>query len=88
MEQFKSYPSELKKFFVFKNCILKSVRPSPNNIFNCDIYKGIRLIKQLRVGISHLRKYKFKRNFQDCLNPICSCGLYIEFAERFEEPLI
>ena len=28
--------------------------------------------------MSHLREHKFKHNFQDCLNPICSCGLDIE----------
>ena len=33
---------------------------------------------RLRVGMSHLRKHKFKCNFQDDLNPICRCGLDIE----------
>ena len=33
--------------------------------------------------MSHLREHKFKHNFQDCLNPICSCGLDIESASHF-----
>ena len=33
--------------------------------------------------MSHLRKHKFKHNFQDCLNPICSCGLDIESTSHF-----
>ena len=33
--------------------------------------------------MSHLREHKFKHNFQDCLNPICSCGLDIESTSNF-----
>ena len=72
-----------KRFAVFKNSILKFIRPSPSNVFNCNNYKGIRLITQLRVGMSHLREHKFKHNFQDCLNPIYSCGLDIESTSHF-----
>ena len=35
-------------------------------------------LTRLRLGMSHLREHKFKHNFQDCSNPICSCGLDIE----------
>ena len=72
-----------KSFVVFKNSILKFIRPSPRNFFNCNNYKGIRLTTRLRLGMSHLREHKFKRNFQDCLNPICSCGLDIESTSHF-----
>ena len=30
-----------------------------------------------------MREHKFKHNFQDCLNPICSCGLDIESTSHF-----
>ena len=33
--------------------------------------------------MSHLREHKFKHNFQDFLNPICSCGLDIESTSYF-----
>ena len=33
-----------KSFVVFKNGILKFIRPSPSNVFNCNNYKGIRPI--------------------------------------------
>ena len=33
--------------------------------------------------MSHLREHKFKHNFQDCLNPVCSCGLDIESTSHF-----
>ena len=73
----------LKSFVVFKNSILKFIRPSPSNAFNCNNYKDIRLITRLRVGMNHLREHKFKHNFQDCLNPIGSCGLDIESTSHF-----
>ena len=76
-------PRNSKIFVDFKNSILKFIRPSPSNVFNCNSYKGIRLITRLRVGMSHLREHKFEYNFQDCLNPICSCGLDIESTSRF-----
>ena len=72
-----------KSFVDFKNSILKFIRPSPSNVFNCNNHKGIRLITRLRVGMSHLREHKFKHNFDDCLNPICSCGLDIESTSHF-----
>ena len=30
-----------------------------------------------------MHQHKFKHNFQDCLNPICSCGLDIESTSHF-----
>ena len=54
-----------------------------NNVFKCNNHNGIRLITRLRVGMSHLREHIFKHNFQDCLNPICSCGLDIESTSYF-----
>ena len=72
-----------KSFVDFKNSILKFIRSSSSNVFNCNNYKGIRLITWLRLGMSHLRERKFKHNFQDCLNPICSCGLDIESTSHF-----
>ena len=43
----------------------------------------IRFITRLRVGLSHLCGHKFKLDFQDCLNPICSCCLDIESTSHF-----
>ena len=33
--------------------------------------------------MSQLREHKFRRNFQNCLSPICSCGLDIESTSQF-----
>ena len=37
----------------------------------------------MRLGLSHLADHKFRYNFQDCLNPICSCGQEIETTSHF-----
>ena len=59
-------------FSPFKKSILKFTRRSSNSIFNCHSPNGIKLITRLRLGLSHLRKHKFRHNFQDTLNPIHS----------------
>ena len=37
----------------------------------------------MRFGLSHLDDHKFRHNFQDCLNLICSCRQEIETASHF-----
>ena len=55
----------------------------PNSLFNItDIY-GIKLLARLRVSLSHLREHKFRHDFQDTINPLCSCSLEIESASHF-----
>ena len=58
----------------FKKSILKFIRPYSRSIFNCHIPNGIKLITKLRLGLSYLREHKFRHNFQNTLNLICSCG--------------
>ena len=67
-----------ESYAIFKKSILRFIRPSENPIFNCHNSGGIKLITRLRLGFSHLREHKFIHNFQDTLNPICSCGENIE----------
>ena len=38
---------------------------------------------RLRLGLSHLREHKFKYNFQNCINPLCSCGMDIGSTSHF-----
>ena len=63
---------------IFRKCILTFIRPSPSSTHNCFKTKGIKYLTRLRLGLSHLRKHKFKHGFLDPFNPICSCGLGIE----------
>ena len=58
----------------FKKRILSFIRPSSNSIFICHNPRCIKLLSRPRLGLSHCREHKFKRSFQDSLNPFCSCG--------------
>ena len=61
-----------KSISVFKEKILSFIRPSPNSFFDIHNPKGIKLVTRLRLGLSHLREYKFKHIFQDTINPLCN----------------
>ena len=37
----------------------------------------------LRLGLSHLNEHKFKHNFQDCINPLCTYSLEFESLYHF-----
>ena len=61
----------------------KTGRPIQNSIFKIHGPLGIRLLTRLRLGVSHLNEHRFKQNFQDCLNPLCSCSLEAELNFHF-----
>ena len=79
MEWNKLHPSlrNSANYNVFKNSILKFIRPSPNKIFQYHNPKRIKLVT--RLGLSHLRDH----SFQDTLNPLCSCDLDIETTSHY-----
>lgn len=62
---------------------LRFIRPAPTSIYNCHNSKGVNLITQLGLGLSHLRKQNFKHVFQDSTNPLCNCGLDNEHGPLF-----
>ena len=64
-----------ESYSIFKKSLLEFTRTIPISAFGvADIYR-IRLLTRLRVGLSHLREHKFRHNFQDTINPLCSCNL-------------
>ena len=73
-----------ESFSIFKKNVLIFVRPSPNSIFNChNNPKGIKLLKRLRLGLSHLSDHKFKHSCQKLLNSICNCGTDVEATTHY-----
>ena len=70
-------------YSVFKKSILQFIRPISNSVFDCHNPQGIKYVTRLRLGLSHLREHKFQHNFQDCLNPLCSCGKDVESTSHF-----
>ena len=68
---------------IFKNAILKFIRPSPNSVFECHNPQRIKFLTRLRLDLSHLREHKFKHSFQDSLSPLCKCGAEVESTPHF-----
>ena len=63
---------------IFKKRILSFIRPLPSKVSNCHNPQGLKLLTRLQLGLSHLRYHKFKHNFLDTINPLCSCSSDIE----------
>ena len=59
------------------------IRPPANSVYGIHNPKGIAYLTQLRVGLSKLNFHKFKHNFQDTVNPMCSINDGIEDTEHF-----
>ena len=78
-----SYISNADSFEVFKKRILEFVRPLPNSIYNIHNPLGIKYLTRLRIGFSHLKEHKFRHNFQDSVDPMCSCNSGIETTAHF-----
>ena len=59
------------------------MRPLPNKVSNSHNSEGLKLLAKLRLGLSHMRYHKFKHNFLDNINPLCSCGSDTEATLHF-----
>ena len=68
---------------VFRNHLLKSIQPLSNPIYNIHDPLGIRLLTRLRLGLSHLNEHRFNHNFDNCINPLCTCTLETESTTHF-----
>ena len=72
-----------ESFLSFKNFLLKIGRPIAKPTYNIYNPIGLKFLTRLRLGLSHFNEHKFKHNFQDCINPLCSCSLEIESLSHF-----
>ena len=43
----------------------------------------MKLLTRLRLGFSLLNEHRFRHNFQDCMNRLCSCSLDIEDTSHY-----
>ena len=64
-------------FLKFGKLILNLDNGCPlfNPIYNIFNLIGLKYLTRLRLELSHLNEHKFKHNFQDCINPLCTCSL-------------
>ena len=60
--------------------------PVPNNseqYIQCCRHLWDKATYKTTCSLSHLREHKFRHNFQDTINPLCSCSLEIESTFHF-----
>ena len=67
----------------FKKALLSFFKTSKNSVFAIHDNNGIRLLTRLRLNFSHLNEHKFRHNFLDNLNPMCSCSSEPETTAHF-----
>ena len=85
------FPSALRDWFnldenirnadsisTFKSKLLSFIRPVQSNTYNIFDPIGIKFLTRLRLDFSHLNEHRFRHNFENCMNPLCSCSLEIE----------
>ena len=63
---------------VFKQNNLNFIRLRLNKVFNIYNPRGLKLSTRFCLGLIHLLGHRSNHNFNDCLDQICICGIYIE----------
>ena len=63
---------------IFKSRLLRFVRSLENSVLTCHNPIGIKYLKRIRLGFSHLRYHKYKHGFLDAIDPLCSCSTGVE----------
>ena len=62
-------------FNIFRDNLIKIIRPIPNSVFGIFNSVGRTLITRRRLGLSHLNYHRFKHNVNVWINPLCTCSL-------------
>ena len=68
---------------VFKTKILSKILPPPKSVLGIHDPIGLSHLSKIRVGLSKLNFHKFKHNFRDTINPLCSTNDGIEETKHF-----
>ena len=81
----KLYPDirNLDSHEMFRKKLLNFIMPSEKSIFNIYDPQGPKLLDRLRLGFSYLPEHKFRHNFADTVNPLCSCAFETESTDDF-----
>ena len=67
----------------FKNSLQVFIRPKSRIAYNIVDPIGLKFLSRLRLNLSHLREHKFRHNFLDTINPLCSCSVEIESTKHY-----
>ena len=68
---------------LFRNTLLKFIRPAQRKTFNINDSVGVKLLTRLRLGFSHLRDHKFRHGFRDIVNPLCPCSIETDTTAHY-----
>ena len=63
---------------IFRKKLLVFIRPVGNSMYGIYDPFRVKLINRLRLSFIRLREHKFRHNFADTVNPLCSCTLKTE----------
>ena len=69
--------------YKFKNYLTKFIKVKENSTFSISNPLGLKLLTHLRLNFRHLNEHKFRQNFRDTVNPVCSCGALIETIDHY-----
>ena len=67
----------------FRKSFLSIIKPTCSSLFSIYHTTGAKLLVRLRLDFTHLRKHKFRHNFHDTLNSLCSCSLEPETTSYY-----
>ena len=67
----------------FSKKLLTFIKPTENKTFSIFDPSGIKVLHRLRVDFGHVNENKFRDNFADTLNTLCSCSLETESTAHF-----
>ena len=67
----------------FKKHLLKDIRSDPHSFYNICNPNSLKLLARLRLGLSHLNEHRYNHNFENCINPLCTCSWAIEATSHF-----
>ena len=70
-------------YSLFRNALLKFIRPAERKIFNINDSVGVKLLTRLRLGFSHLREHNLRHGFRDILNPVCPSSIETETTAHY-----
>ena len=86
VDEWNKLDSDIKisdSYTTFCKNLLAFIRPVGNSMYGIYDPFGVILINRLWLGFSHLREDKFRHNFVDTVNPLCSCTFGTENTEHF-----
>ena len=70
-------------YLVFRNYLIKRIWPLEAPVYNIHNPLSLKLLTRLRLRPSHLNEHRFNQNFENCLNPFCTCSLEVEPTSHF-----